>query len=61
MQEEHVGTHMDAPAHFSPGKWKLHEIPFERLAGEAVVVDITEKASKDPVRNLAVFPFNFLF
>ncbi len=51
MQEEHVGTHMDAPAHFSPGKWKLHEIPFERLAGEAVVIDITEKASKNPVRN----------
>ncbi len=46
-QGEHVGTHMDAPAHFAEGKWRSHEIPFERLAGEAVVIDITQKANND--------------
>ncbi len=48
LQGEHIGTHMDAPAHFSDkeGAWKVNEIPFERLSGEAVVIDITEKARK---------------
>ncbi len=39
---------MDAPAHFGKGKWRLHQIPFERLAGDAVVIDITKKASENP-------------
>ena len=43
-QGEHSGTHMDAPAHFSKGSWRVGDIPFERLAGELVLIDITEKA-----------------
>jgi kynurenine formamidase len=43
-QGEHAGTHMDAPAHFIKGKWRIHQIPMEKFAGPAVVVDITEKA-----------------
>lgn len=38
---------MDAPCHFSLGKWCVDEIPIERLAGPAAVVDITDKAEAD--------------
>lgn len=41
---EHGGTHLDAPVHFAEGKWSADEIPVERLTGEAVVIDISEKA-----------------
>ena len=40
MQSEHSGTHTDAPAHFASGRWRTADIPFERLAGPAAVVDI---------------------
>lgn len=43
----HVGTHMDAPCHFALRKWCVDEIPIERLAGPAAVVDITDKAEAD--------------
>ena len=45
---EHLGTHMDAPYHFSINAQKMHEIPPERLIGPGVVIDITEKARVDP-------------
>lgn len=41
---EHGGTHLDAPAHFAKGKWRVHEIPPERLVGSAFVIDISAKA-----------------
>lgn len=44
----HVGTHMDAPCHFAPGRWCVDEIPLERLSAPAAVVDITDKAETDP-------------
>jgi kynurenine formamidase len=45
---EHGGTHLDAPIHFAEGRWTADEIPLERLVGPAVVVDIREKAARDP-------------
>ena len=45
---EHGGTHLDAPVHFAKGKWATDEIPLERLTGEAVVIDVSDKALKDP-------------
>ena len=45
---EHGGTHLDAPVHFAKGKWTTDEIPLDRLTGEAVVIDVSEKAMKDP-------------
>jgi len=42
-QAEHSGTHMDAPAHFSEGKWRVDQIPVSRLIGPGVKVDITVK------------------
>jgi kynurenine formamidase len=44
---EHGGTHLDAPVHFAKGKWAADEIPLEKLTGEAVVIDISDKALKD--------------
>ncbi len=41
---EHGGTHLDAPVHFAEGKWSVDEIPLSRLTGEAICVDVHEKA-----------------
>jgi kynurenine formamidase len=40
---EHVGTHMDAPAHVIKGGKFLDEIDFAALAGPAVKVDLRER------------------
>ena len=45
---EHFGTHLDAPAHFPPGKKFVDEIPAERLFGPAVVLDAREESAHDP-------------
>jgi kynurenine formamidase len=41
---EHGGTHLDAPVHFAKGHWSVEQIPLDRLVGDAVVVDVTERA-----------------
>jgi len=43
-QGEHAGTHIDAPAHFARGNYRMHQIPLRQFAGPAVVIDITERA-----------------
>ena len=45
---EHGGTHLDAPIHFARGTWTADQIPSERLALPAYVIDITENATADP-------------
>jgi kynurenine formamidase len=45
---EHGGTHLDAPVHFAKGTWTNAEIPVNRFIRGAVVIDISEKAAKDP-------------
>ena len=44
---EHYGTHLDAPAHFPPGKATVDQIPARRLMGPAVVLDVRAEASRD--------------
>src|SRR5580765_7653854 len=44
---EHGGTHVDAPSHFAKGRHAVDEIPLANLIGPAVVVDVTEAASKN--------------
>jgi kynurenine formamidase len=51
---EHYGTHMDAPAHFPPGKEYLDQIPVQHLFAPAVVIDVREEAGKDPDYRLRV-------
>ncbi len=36
---EHYGTHLDAPAHFPPGKATVDQIPAKQFFGSAVVLD----------------------
>jgi len=43
---EHYGTHLDAPAHFPPGKTTVDQIPVERLIGPAVILDVRDQAGR---------------
>ena len=45
---EHGGTHIDAPAHFSQGKWRIDQIPLKKLIGSGIVVDIRSKTKNNP-------------
>ncbi len=45
---EHVGTHMDAPNHFSEGS-TCDEIPAEDLVCPLAVIDVKAKAAEDPL------------
>ncbi|MDX1542761.1 MAG: cyclase family protein [Christiangramia sp.] len=45
---EHGGTHIDAPIHFADGAQTVDQIPLENLIGEAVKIDVSDKALKDP-------------
>src|SRR5229473_184458 len=51
---EHYGTHMDAPAHFPPGKITLDKIAVEKFFGPAVVIDVRSEAERDPDYQLTV-------
>ncbi len=44
---EHGGTHIDAPIHFYKDQLTVDAIPLERLIGEGVVVDVTQKCDQD--------------
>jgi arylformamidase len=37
----HIGTHIDAPAHFVPGGGTIDRIPLEVLCGRAIVAELT--------------------
>jgi kynurenine formamidase len=51
---EHGGTHLDAPIHFSRSGLTADRIPLEQLIAPAVVIDVTEKASRDADYRLTV-------
>jgi len=44
---EHYGTHLDAPAHFPPGKTTVDQIPVKQLFGPAAVIDVRDESGKD--------------
>lgn len=46
--DEHTGTHMDAPAHFTVGGTTAEKLPVTQLLAPLVVVDISAKAAADP-------------
>jgi len=54
---EHGGTHFDAPLHFAQGGPSVDQIPVERLIAPGVVVDVREKAAKDPDYLVSVADF----
>ena len=45
---EHTGTHMDAPLHFSADGLSVDEIPVDKLIVPLAVIDIREKAAANP-------------
>src|SRR4029077_20991221 len=51
---EHYGTHLDAPAHFPPGKTTVDQIPLKQLFGPAVVLDVRAESVKDADYQLGV-------
>lgn len=45
----HVGTHLDAPSHFSKSGWSVDQIPLNRLIDvPLIVIDLSEKVQRDP-------------
>lgn len=44
---EHTGTHMDAPLHFSESGQSVAELPVESLIVPLAIIDIREKAAGD--------------
>ena len=55
--EEHGGTHFDAPIHFSANKNTIEKVPLSQLKGQGVVVNVSEKALKDPDYLISVEDF----
>src|ERR1700756_682457 len=51
---EHYGTHMDAPAHFPPGKTTLEKISVEKFFAPAVILDVRSEAERNPDYQLTV-------
>lgn len=49
---EHGGTHIDAPIHFGENKQTVEQIPIEKLMGPAVLIDVSDAASKNPDHKL---------
>jgi kynurenine formamidase len=45
--DEHFGTHLDAPAHFSKTGWTVDKIPVDRLYRPGICIDVSAKAAKD--------------
>ena len=45
---EHSGTHLDAPAHFTDSGLAAEQIAAETLVAPLAVVDVSDKAAKDP-------------
>jgi kynurenine formamidase len=51
---EHVGTHIDAPAHYVEGGATIEQMPVENLVAPLCVVRIAERAAEDPDTTLTV-------
>jgi len=51
---EHGGTHLYAPIHFAADQRTADQIELDRLLGEAVVIDLSEKCAADPDYEVSV-------
>jgi len=51
---EHIGTHVDAPGHFTIGGRLSPELQLSELITPAVVVDIADRAAHDPDATVTV-------
>jgi kynurenine formamidase len=55
--DEHLGTHIDAPAHFARDGIRVDAIPVEQLVRPAVVVDVREACAADPDHHVPAAAF----
>lgn len=51
---EHYGTHFDTPAHFIAGGKTGESIRAEQLVGPLVIIDIAQRAARDPNTEVTV-------
>lgn len=51
---EHIGTHADAPVHYSRDGLTLDQVPLASCVGPAAVVDFSQAAAKDRNATLSV-------
>ncbi|MDR5683869.1 MAG: cyclase family protein [Armatimonadota bacterium] len=51
---EHIGTHMDAPAHFGEDARTVEQLPPSSLIAPVAVVHVHERAARDPDTRLTV-------
>ncbi len=51
---EHIGTHMDAPAHFGDGAMTVNQIPPSSLVAPVAVIHIHERAAANPDSRVTV-------
>ena len=52
--QEHTGTHMDAPLHFTKDGLSADALPVDKLVVPVAVIDITEKAASNPDYQLSL-------
>jgi len=51
---EHLGTQIDAPSHFIAGGMSLEQMPVRNLIAPLAVIDIRERAKRDPDATVTV-------
>ncbi len=51
---EHIGTQIDAPNHFVPNGISLESIPVESLIAPLAVIDVSDRALRDPDTRVTV-------
>ncbi len=54
---EHGGTHIDAPIHFAKDRITVDQIPLEQLIGQVALIDVSEKALKNPDYRVSIEDF----
>ena len=54
---EHGGTHIDAPIHFAKQKQTVDQVSLEKLLGQAIVINVSKKALKNPDYQISVEDF----
>lgn len=47
----HTGTHLDAPYHFVKNGVKIHQIPLDRLLGNAILIKIKKGKNQAITKN----------
>ncbi len=52
--QEHYGTHLDAPSHFTDGAWTVDQIPAERLIRPLVILNVRNQAHNNPDYEVSV-------